>query len=307
MLQENLYEGDLPIPALEGEKLDYPLANLTSWHIGGKADRFYLPASIQKLTDYIKTLPADTPITWLGLGSNVLIRDGGIEGAVICTRKCQELEHRLDGTIYAQAGLTCAKFARFASKLGFPDAAFFAGIPGTIGGALAMNAGAFGGETWEWVESVTLINRQGELIERTPIDYEIGYRTVHAKHPQPEEAFVSAVFRFPKGTNDGMTKIRELLKKRSQTQPIGTFNCGSVYRNPPGDFAARLIEACDLKGYRVGDAIISEKHANFIINSAHACAKDVEELMKTIESCVWERFNIKLHAEVRILGKGNNT
>ena len=302
MLQESHEGEEFSLPTFEGEQLNFPLAPLTSWHIGGQAERFYLPASVEALSNYLALLPQGTKLTWLGLGSNVLIRDNGIAGAVICTRKCQECYQREDGTFYVQAGVTCAKFARFATKLGYADAAFFAGIPGTIGGALAMNAGAWGAETWEWVQSVTLINRQGIILERAPNDYDIAYRSVLAKEHNPDEAFMSAVFRFPHGSIDGMTKIRELLKKRSETQPIGTFNCGSVYRNPPGDFAARLIEACDLKGYRVGDAIISEKHANFIINCNHASAQDVETLMTTIESAVWARFNIKLQAEVRILG-----
>ncbi len=302
MLQESLEPQENKLPSFEDEQRNFPLAALTSWHIGGVAERFYLPSSIEKLSEYIISLPPQTPLTWLGLGSNVLIKDAGIKGAVICTRKCQSLYQLEDGAFYVQAGVTCAKFARFATKLGFSDAAFFAGIPGTMGGALAMNAGAFGGETWEWVQSVTLMSEQGQCVERTASDYDIGYRHVQAKIPLPQAAFVSAVLRFPKGNQDGLIKIRELLKKRSLTQPIGTFNCGSVYRNPPGDFAARLIEACDLKGYRVNGAVISEKHANFIINDNHASAQDVQALMETIEAAVWDRFKIKLHAEVRILG-----
>ncbi|MBS0290565.1 MAG: UDP-N-acetylmuramate dehydrogenase [Proteobacteria bacterium] len=304
MLQENPANNDSSLPLITGEQLAYALAPLTSWRIGGVAERFFSPIDIENLSDYLKRLPAHTPLTWLGLGSNVLIRDSGIKGAVICTKNCKQVYQQEDGSFFAQAGVTCAKFARFASKLGFPDAAFFAGIPGTIGGALAMNAGAFGGETWEWVELVTVINRQGHTYTRSLQDYSIAYRSVSPKHPaQLEEAFIGVVFRFPKSSLDGMDKIRELLRKRQQTQPIGTLNCGSVYRNPPGEFAAKLIEACQLKGYRIGDAQISEKHANFIINSGAACAHDVETLMSTIEAKVWDRFGIKLHAEVRILGQ----
>jgi UDP-N-acetylmuramate dehydrogenase len=302
MLHENRQTNEVLAPLVEGESLNHPLASMTSWHIGGNAQRFYLPANIDLLSEYISLLPTEMPIHWLGLGSNVLIRDGGIKGAVICTRKCQDLVLQEDGNILAQAGLTCAKFARFAARCGFPDAVFFAGIPGTIGGALAMNAGAFGGETWEWVQSVTVMNRQGQCITRGKHEYDIGYRSVVCKTGSSEEAFINAVFRFPKKDSQGMSKIRDLLRKRAQTQPIGTLNCGSVYRNPPGDFAARLIEACDLKGYQIGDAVISAKHANFIINCGQARAQDVEGLMATIESSVLERFGIALHAEVKILG-----
>ncbi len=305
MLQENRQDDSARgLPSFEGESLAYPLASLTSWHIGGNAQRFYMPPDIEKLSEYLKFLPLDMPIMWLGLGSNVLIRDGGIPGAVICTKKCQQVFQHEDGTFVAQAGLTCAKFARFACQRGFPDAAFFAGIPGTIGGALAMNAGAFGGETWEWVESVTVINRQGQNIQRQRDEYDIAYRHVLGKQSdQAKEAFTSGVFRFPKRSGDGAKNIRELLRKRAQTQPIGTLNCGSVYRNPAGDFAARLIEECNLKGYRVGDAVVSPKHANFIINCGAASAQDVETLMTTIETTVWERFEIKLQAEVKIIGQ----
>jgi len=296
------------IPLLPGEVFNEYLAPWTSWHIGGVAERFFSPSSVQILGDYLNLLPPALPVTWLGLGSNVLIRDGGIQGAVIGTRQMQHLYQREDGAIVAQAGVTCAKFARFCSRLGFPDAAFFAGIPGTIGGALAMNAGAFGGETWEWVEAVTVMNRQGISQLLTPQDYDVGYRTVKSKvMASSADVFVEGVFRFPHQSNsDGLANIKELLRKRSDSQPIGTLNCGSVYRNPPGDFAARLIEACQLKGYRVGDAMVSPKHANFIINCQKASAHDVEVLMATIESTVNDKFGIRLQTEVKILGQAGD-
>lgn len=292
----------------EGEVLSQPLSSWTSWRIGGVAQRFYCPPDIGNLAAYMRALSAETSVIWLGLGSNVLIRDGGIAGAVICTREMKQLYQQEDGSIVAQAGVTCAKFARFACQRGFPDAVFFAGIPGTIGGALAMNAGAFGGETWEWVQSVTLMNRQGQAYDRIASEYDIAYRSVKGKTTeQAGESFVAGTFRFPLLTDiDGLSKIKALLRKRAESQPIGTFNCGSVYRNPQGDFAARLIEACDLKGYRIGDAMVSPKHANFIINCGAARAHDVEMLMATIESCVADRFEIQLQAEVRILGQKGN-
>lgn len=294
-----------PNPKIEGEIFLHPLATLTSWRIGGNAQRFYMPPDFEALRNYFQILPQDQFVFWLGLGSNVLIRDGGINGAVICTRGLQQMALQDDGCVFAQAGVACAKLARFASQRSFADAAFFAGIPGTVGGALAMNAGAFGGQTWEWVQSVWVINRQGQILQREPNDYNVAYRYVQGKHPeQADEAFVAANFQFPSKQNvDGMNKIRELLRKRGQTQPIGTFNCGSVYRNPPGDFAARLIEECQLKGYRIGDAMISTKHANFIINCNQARAADVEALMATIETNVLERFGVQLQAEVKILGE----
>lgn len=292
-------------PLLPGEVFNEHLAPWTSWHIGGTAERFYSPSTILLLAEYLKLLPAELPVTWLGLGSNVLIRDAGIKGAVIGTRQLQQLYQREDGAIVAQAGVTCAKLARFCSRLGFPDAAFFAGIPGTVGGALAMNAGAFGGETWEWVEGVTVMDRQGILQPLTPKDYDIGYRSVKPIVAKDQGCvFVEGVFRFKRREDaDGLSDIKALLRKRGATQPIGTWNCGSVYRNPPGDFAARLIEECQLKGYRVGDAMVSPKHANFIINCQKASAQDVETLMSTIVSTVEAKFGIHLQTEVKILGQ----
>lgn len=293
-----------PMVQFEDEVFSQPLYSFTSWHIGGKAERFYSPASVAKLVEYLSVLPQELPIVWLGLGSNVLIRDGGIQGVVICTRKLQSLYQREDGSIVAQAGVTCAKLARFATKLGFQDAAFFAGIPGTVGGALAMNAGAFGGETWNSVEAVKVVNRQGQCFERPASDYEISYRSVLPKHPsQINEAFLEGIFRFAEVDTQGADKIKALLRQRAQSQPIGTYNCGSVYRNPEGNFAARLIESCELKGYRLGDAIVSPKHANFIINCGKARSDDVEALMQLIETKVRERFGIQLHPEVKILGQ----
>lgn len=287
------------------EQCNVPLAPLTSWHIGGAAERYLCPSSSEVLSAYLQTLPEDVPCTWLGLGSNVLIRDGGIAGAVIVTRNLQNIDQAQDGTIFAEAGLTCAKLARFCTARGFPQAAFFAGIPGTVGGALAMNAGAFGSETWEWVKAVKIMNRRGETYFRDPSDYVIGYRSVALKGLlASQEAFLGAIFEFPSGVNEnGADKIKILLRQRSESQPIGTLNCGSVYRNPPGDHAARLIEACALKGFQVGEAKVSSKHANFIINSGTARSDDVEKLMHVIESQVKDRFDISLHTEVKILGK----
>jgi len=295
----------MKVQLMPDELLSFSLAGLTSWGIGGKAHRFYRPVDALALMNYIKLLPPQTPLVWLGLGSNVLIRDGGIQGAVICTRSLQKLTQPEPGRIIAEAGVTCAKLARFGCKAGANEAAFFAGIPGTVGGALAMNAGAFGGETWEWVENVTVMNAQGECFTRSPQDYDISYRTVKGKQAcQSQEAFMSAVFRFPIGNEKiGMEKIQALLRTRKQTQPIGTLNCGSVYRNPPGEFAAKLIEACALKGHRIGNAFISPKHANFIINGGGATSRDIEALMATIENCVLTKFGISLHPEVRILGQ----
>ncbi len=277
-----------------------PLARYTSWQVGGPAERLYRPADVDDLASALASLPADEPVFWLGLGSNLLIRDGGIRGTVISTRQVLggvELANR--GAIHAGAGAACAQIARFAAAEGYADAAFLAGIPGTLGGALAMNAGAWGDETWAHVEAVETLDRQGVRRERLADDYRVGYRSVVG----PEgEWFVGARLAFTEG-DGGTERIRELLAQRSRTQPTGSKNCGSVFRNPPGDHAARLIEAAGLKGTAIGDAVVSDKHANFIINRGRATAADIEALIEHIRDAVEAAAGVRLEREVQIVGE----
>jgi UDP-N-acetylmuramate dehydrogenase len=177
-----------------------------------------------------------------------------------------------------------------------------AGIPGTIGGALAMNAGCYGGETWKIVESVTTVDRKGQLRQRTRANYDIGYRHV-ALIDGEEEWFLAARFKLPKGDSaKSRSIIRQLLEQRIAAQPLGQPNAGSVFRNPPGDHAARLIEACGLKGHAIGGAMISDKHANFIVNRGKATAADIEALIDLAADRVREKFSVELEREVRIIG-----
>lgn len=288
--------------ALRGQLLlDEPLASYTSWHVGGAAKSLYKPADLADLAVFLSRLPADEPLTWIGLGSNVLIRDGGIEGTVILTLSVLgELTLLPQNVIRAEAGVTCAKLAKFCAKAELSQGAFFAGIPGTVGGALAMNAGAFGGETWSYVVAVETMDRKGCIRQRSPKDFQIGYREV--KHPA-DEWFVAGHFRFPEGnTEQTQQAIKALLRKRSETQPIGEPSCGSVFRNPPGDHAARLIELCGLKGKKIGGACVSTKHANFIINSEKATAADIEQLIQLVQNTVQEQTGVLLVRECHLLG-----
>jgi len=286
------------------EKRNVSMAPFTTWRVGGLAQRFFMPTCLDELSLYLSQLELDVPCTLIGLGSNVLVRDGGISGRVICTKKLQEMKLLDSQTIYVQAGVTCAKFARFCTALGFEQAAFFAGIPGTMGGALAMNAGAFGSETWPWVKSVEIMNRLGNSELKEANEYDVGYRSVKRKSAEQNgDIFVAGLFQFSTNRTGHALTIKELLRKRNASQPIGTFNCGSVFRNPPGDYAARLIEACGLKGYQIGQAVISTKHANFIINQAKASSEDIEALMECAQQQVFQRFGIQLVTEVRILGE----
>jgi len=241
------------------------------------------------------------PVHWLGLGSNLLVRDGGIRGAVIATGRLPRLlEKQGDANVRAGAGLACMLLAKQCVRWHLGPAAFFAGIPGTVGGALAMNAGAFGGETWNHVEAVETIDRRGQRRQRARGDYEIGYRTVRGPGT---EWFLSATFRFEPDAESSQATIKALLAKRNASQPLGIPSCGSVFRNPPGDFAGRLIEQAGLKGRRIGGALVSEKHANFIVNAGKATAADIEALIEEVKATVLERSGVRLEPEVRIVGE----
>lgn len=285
---------------------DEPMARHVSWRAGGNAARAYHPADLSDLQAYMRTLPESEPVWFVGLGSNLLVRDGGLQGTVIFTHwAMRTMRLEPDGhRIYAEAGLPSPKVARFAAMHGLTGAEFLAGIPGTVGGALAMNAGCYGRETWDIVERVCTVDRRGELHERIPAEFDIAYRHVQRKEAaDSEEWFVAALFRLVPGDGEGSRqRIRELLGRRIATQPLGEPNAGSVFRNPRGDFAARLIEACGLKGHAIGDAVISPKHANFIVNRGRARAADIEALIECAHSAVKARFGIELEREVRIIG-----
>jgi UDP-N-acetylmuramate dehydrogenase len=280
---------------------DVPMAKHTSWHVGGPADLFFTPRDALDLAAFLRQLPPNLPLLWVGLGSNLLVRDGGIRGAVISTHGALGGLERLSATrVQAEAGVPCARIARQCVKWGLGPAEFFAGIPGTLGGALAMNAGAWGGETWRHVIEVDVLDRRGARHTRKAAEYDIGYRSV--KGPA-EEWFIGARLEFDRKPGVNTDAIRELLDKRKQTQPIGEWSCGSVFTNPPGDHAARLIESAGLKGFRIGGASVSEKHANFIINHGDARAADVEALIEHVRRTVAQAHGIELSTEVRIVGE----
>lgn len=278
------------------------LARYTSWKVGGLADVLYRPADIIDLRNFLMTLDEEVQITWLGRGTNVLVRDGGIRGVVILLQTGIDQIEFLEGTkVRAEVGVSCAKLARFCSEKNLVGAEFLAGIPGTVGGALAMNSGAYGSETWDFVEHVKTINRFGQIQKRSSKDLKVGYRSVKGLE---NEWFISAEFSFVEG--DGAIargKIRELLNKRNASQPVGNQSCGSVFRNPENDFAARIIDTCHLKGTSIGGAQVSTKHANFIINAGDATAQDIEELIIKVRRTVEKECGVSLEPEVRIIGE----
>ncbi len=316
---------------LRGEaSVDVDMRRHTSWRAGGMARRMYRPADLADLQAFLRQLPSDEPLLAVGLGSNLLVRDGGFRGTVLLMQGALS-ELRMEGdVIYVQAGVAGAKLARFAAANDLCGAEFFVGIPGTLGGMLAMNAGCYGSETWQKVQRVQVLTRSGELLERTPQEYDIGYRHVALREkgeggrekgdvaapcegstlpsspfPLPkEEFFVGAWLKFEAGdVEQARQDIKALMEKRSASQPLQQPNAGSVFRNPPGGHAAKLIEGCGLKGKRIGGAQVSEKHANFIVNTGDATAKDIEDLINTVQATVLQQTGIELHPEVRIIGE----
>jgi UDP-N-acetylmuramate dehydrogenase len=274
----------------------------TSWRVGGPADLYFVPADLEDLVEFLRfRAEKASPITWIGLGSNTLVRDGGIRGLVIATHKSlDDIELREDRTVYAQVGVPCAKIARLTARKGLAGGEFFAGIPGTLGGALAMNAGAYGHTTWEVVHLVETVDPGGAIHRRRASEFEIAYRSVRSPRV---EWFVSAVLTLKAGdAAESQGRIREFLGNRARTQPIQMPNAGSVFVNPTGDHSARLIEAAGLKGTCVGGACVSEKHANFIVNRGSASAADIEALIGMVSDRVREMHGVRLEREVRILG-----
>lgn len=291
--------------ALRGElRENEPMAGHVSWRAGGTAARAFFPADLDDLAAFFARTRFDEPLLVVGLGSNLLVRDGGYEGTIVFTHAAlNELRVESDGTIYCEAGVPSPKLARFAAGEGREGAEFLAGIPGTFGGALAMNAGCHGGETWNCVERVLMLNRRGEKIVRAREDFVVGYRHVGLREAT-DEIFAAAWLRFPPGDAEAAkARMRELLDRRAATQPLQLPNAGSVFRNPPGDHAARLIEATGLKGTSEGGARVSEKHANFIVNpDGKASAAEIETLIGRVQAAVWEKFAVRLKCEVRIVG-----
>ncbi|HEY6280992.1 MAG TPA: UDP-N-acetylmuramate dehydrogenase [Burkholderiales bacterium] len=289
-------------------RLNEPMAEHVSWRTGGMAKRAYIPTDLADLAVFLKTCSGEEAIHMVGLGSNLLVRDGGVRGTVILLHGALQqlrLEPRAQGhgMIYAEAGVASPKVARFTAVQGFQGAEFLAGIPGTVGGALAMNAGCYGSEIWEIVVQVLSISRDGTLNLRRPADYAIGYRSVVLRS-KAEEWFAAVWLKLPRGNSiAAQEKVRDLLKRRIMSQPLNEPNAGSVFRNPPGVFAAQLIEQCGLKGMRIGGAMVSTKHANFIVNTGAATAADIEALIEKVRLMVRQECSIDLETEVRIIGE----
>ncbi|MCC6709427.1 MAG: UDP-N-acetylmuramate dehydrogenase [Gammaproteobacteria bacterium] len=275
------------------------LARHCSWRCGGPADHYFEPADREELKAYLASNGID-PLFWLGLGSNLLIRDGGLRGTVISTANLVGCEWRDDTHLYAEAGVPCARIARAAAAQDRAGLEFLAGIPGTLGGALRMNAGALGGETWQFVAWAELIDRRGAVTRIDREQFQASYRRV--RQPQPGW-FIAALLHVPlSAQGEGNERIRQVLAQRGASQPTGKASCGSVFKNPPGDYAGRLIESCGLKGFRIGGCEVSPVHANFIVNDAGARAADVEHMIRHVQATVRAHTGVALETEVQIVG-----
>ena len=284
---------------------DVPLRDLNSWRVGGVADQFYFCTDKEKLSYNLQKRNFKLPIMFIGLGSNTLFRDGGFRGTIIAMHKGLNHIKLEDQLFYAESGVSCSKLAKYIARLGYANSAFLAGIPGTLGGALAMNAGCYGSETWDFVDKVLTIDQNGIEHLRKKEEFDIAYRHVENKK-NPQEFFIAAWLEFQQGNKEkAELDIKKLLEKRKLTQPLNWPTAGSTFRNPDGHFAAKLIEESGLKGYQIGGAQVSEKHANFIINKGNACASDIENLITYIKAEVLKQTKIKLETEIRIIGEKN--
>ncbi|OFZ84146.1 MAG: UDP-N-acetylenolpyruvoylglucosamine reductase [Betaproteobacteria bacterium RBG_16_66_20] len=295
---------------LRGElKHDEPMSKYLTWRAGGPARRFFAPADLEDLSVFLSQLPPDEPLLFVGLGSNLLVREGGWPGTVVLTYAAAQRPRLEEGLLYAEAGVACPRVAHFAADNNLGGAEFLTGIPGTVGGALAMNAGCYGGETWDIVERVVTINRRGQLRRRAKEEFEYGYRHCELKtdaSSDGDEWFASAHFRLPEGDEQESRAImKALLSKRRATQPLQLPNCGSVFRNPAeGKSAAKLIQLSGLKRTERNGARVSEKHANFIVNPGGAgSAADIEWLILHVQQVVEEETRVRLVPEVKIVGE----
>ena len=290
-------------PDLRGEwRMAEPLAGHTSWGVGGPAEYFYTPADRDDARALLGRLPADLPRYWLGAGSNLLVRDGGLPGLVIHTRKLRGVEALGGGRLRAEAGAGCARLVQAAARRGLRGIEFLSGVPGSVGGALVMNAGAHGGQTWDRVVHVEYLDPSGveHVLPAEAVPH--GYR--RAELPAGA-GLLAAEFMLTESDDPAAARaaIRSLLEERGERQPIGSANAGSVFKNPPDDHAARLLEAAGLAGERRGGAEFSSLHANFIINTGAASAADIEALIEFGRERVHERFGLELETEVKIVGR----
>lgn len=282
-------------------RFDEPMAGHTSFRIGGGAEVMIFPNNIDELSRVLKVSALlDSKPAILGAGTNVLAPDAGIKGMVICLKDCLGgMEQAGENRIRVMAGVTMTRAALFAANLGLSGLEFAHGIPGTVGGGVYMNAGAYGGEISQVCKSVDVMGFDGELQRLTAEEMEFSYR--HSILEEKPGIVVAAEFELTNGSvEDIKAKMKELMGKRSASQPLDLPSAGSAFKRPVGGYAAALIDQAGLKGYAVGGAAISTKHAGFAVNLGGATAENVKALLSQVSDIVFEKSGIRLEPEVRI-------
>ena len=295
--QHNMAAG---LPGVE-LRFEEPMANHTSFRIGGPVEVMAFPKNKEELSQTLKqSALLDCKPAILGAGTNVLAPDEGMRGLVICLKDCLDGMERLDDTtIRVSAGVTMTRAAVFAANLGLSGLEFAHGIPGTVGGGVYMNAGAYGGEICQVCKSVDVMDFQGNI--RTFTNEEMGFSYRHSILEERDGIVISAVFQLEsKPVEEIRDKMKELMGKRSASQPLDKPSAGSAFKRPVGGYAAALIDQAGLKGYQVGGAAISTKHAGFAVNLGGATAADVQALLKQVSDIVYEKSGIRLEPEVRV-------
>lgn len=286
----------------ENIKTNFNLKEYTYIKLGGKADFFITPTSYKEVGEIIKLCNRRAlQVTILGKGSNLIIRDGGIRGIVLSLEKIIKV-FIMQNYITTQAGASLIDVSKIALQYNLSGLEFACGIPGTVGGAVFMNAGAYGGEIADILESVLVIDKNGELVKRDVKDLELGYRK--SSIDKNRDIVVEATFKLKYGVYEDIKKtMDELTSKRENSQPLDLPSCGSVFKRPVGHYVGPLIIECNLQGYRIGGAKVSKKHAGFIVNVDNATAKNYIDLIELIQKTVKEKTDVSLEPEVRIIGE----
>ena len=284
-----------------GFLVEEPLAKHTSFRVGGPAEIFMQPQTVKELTQIWELCRFNNiPLTILGDGTNVLVSDSGLRGVVVCTNKMNEITVTEEGYVKAAAGARLSKIAELACKAGLAGFEFASGIPGTVGGAVYMNAGAYDHNIGEFCTSVTMM--ADTILEKTGAEMEFGYRKSYAQ--SSSMLVLEATFKLQPGHNPDeiRSKMQYLNNRRRQSQPLEFHSAGSTFKRPPGHFAGKLIQDAGLKGFAIGGAQVSEKHAGFVINTGSATAQDIYNVIHAVRERVHENSGVWLEPEVRLLG-----
>ncbi|MGP4061351.1 UDP-N-acetylmuramate dehydrogenase [Halobacillus sp. H74] len=300
--KQKIYNKLLDLVKKENVKVDEVLKDHLYTKLGGKADFFITPTSYKEIQNVVKlSNEDDIPFTLLGNGSNLIIKDGGIRGIVINLKHLDDISS--DGnTIVAQSGARIIDTSRYALKKHLSGLEFACGIPGTVGGALYMNAGAYGGEIKDVLDYAYVVDKQGDLVKRLASDFELDYRTSNI--PDNGDIVLEATFNLkPTSYNEIKAVMDDLTFKRESKQPLEYPSCGSVFKRPPGYFAGKLIQDSELQGTNIGGAEVSKKHAGFIVNKDNASTTDYISLIEHVQKTVKEKFGVDLEREVRIIGE----